>query len=76
MEETVLGSSLPEEKIFVSVRLRPLNEKEIARNDASDWACINGDTVIYRNTLSVSERSVYPNACTFGKCLSSMKLLF
>lgn len=76
MEETVLGSSLTEEKIFVSVRLRPLNEKEIARNDASDWECINGETIIYRNTLSVSERSVYPSAYTFGKCLSCMKLFF
>lgn len=69
VEETVPGSSIAEEKIFVSVRLRPLNEKENARNDVSDWECINGDTVIYRNTLSVSERSVYPNAYTFGKCL-------
>ncbi|KAJ6736807.1 CENTROMERE PROTEIN E [Salix viminalis] len=56
-----------EEKILVSVRLRPLNEKEIARNDASDWESINGDTVIYRNNLSVSERSMYPTAYTFDR---------
>ncbi|KAJ6305050.1 hypothetical protein OIU78_020571 [Salix suchowensis] len=56
-----------EEKILVSVRLRPLNEKEIARNDVSDWESINGDTVIYRNNLSVSERSMYPTACTFDR---------
>lgn len=66
-----------EEKILVSVRLRPLNEKEIARNDVSDWESINGDTVIYRNNLSVSERSVYPTAYTFGKkLLTTFLLLF
>uniref|UniRef100_A0A2P2ITV7 Kinesin-like protein n=1 Tax=Rhizophora mucronata TaxID=61149 RepID=A0A2P2ITV7_RHIMU len=53
------------ERIFVSVRLRPLNEKEIARNDVSDWECINDNTIIYRNNLSISERSVYPTAYTF-----------
>ncbi|XP_050226898.1 kinesin-like protein KIN-7H [Mercurialis annua] len=56
-----------DEKILVSVRLRPLNEKEITRNDVSDWECINDDTVIYRNNLSVSERSMYPTAYVFDK---------
>ncbi|KAJ6353277.1 hypothetical protein OIU76_002317 [Salix suchowensis] len=60
-------SGAGEEKILVSVRLRPLNEKEIARNDVSDWESINGDTVIYRNNLSVSERSMYPTAYTFDR---------
>lgn len=55
------------EKIFVSVRLRPLNEKEAERNDVSDWECINDNTIIYRNNLSLSERSMYPTAYTFGK---------
>ncbi len=66
-EEQIQGSSGGEEKILVSVRLRPLNEKEIVRNDVSDWECINDSTVIYRNNLSVSERSMYPTAYTFGK---------
>ncbi|KDP46700.1 hypothetical protein JCGZ_06488 [Jatropha curcas] len=56
-----------EEKILVSVRLRPLNEKETARNDVSDWECINENTIIYRNNLSVSERSMYPTAYTFDR---------
>ncbi|CAL5328155.1 unnamed protein product [Camellia sinensis] len=38
-----------EEKIFVSVRLRPLNKKEIARNDVCGWECINEDTIIFKN---------------------------
>ncbi|XP_048335239.2 kinesin-like protein KIN-7C [Ziziphus jujuba] len=55
------------EKIFVSVRLRPLNEKEAERNDVSDWECINDNTIIYRNNLSLSERSMYPTAYTFDR---------
>ena len=55
------------ERILVSVRLRPLSEKETARNDVSDWECINDNTIIYRNNLSISERSMYPTAYTFGK---------
>lgn len=66
-EELVQGPSGRVEKIFVSIRLRPLNEKEIARNDVSEWECINDNTIIYRNNLSVSERSMYPTAYTFGK---------
>lgn len=56
-----------EEKILVSVRLRPLNEKETARNDVLDWECINDNTIIYRSNLSVSERSMYPTAYTFDR---------
>ncbi|XP_022751442.1 kinesin-like protein KIN-7G isoform X2 [Durio zibethinus] len=60
-----------EERIFVSVRLRPLSENEIARHDVSDWECISDNTIIYRNSLSVSERSMYPTACTFDTVFSS-----
>lgn len=54
----------PQEKILVSVRLRPLNAKEIGRNDVSDWECINDNTIIFKNSLP--ERSMYPTAYTFG----------
>lgn len=54
-----------EERIQVSVRLRPLNSKEIARNDASDWECINDNTIIFKNSLP--ERSMLPSAYTFGE---------
>lgn len=53
------------ERILVSVRLRPLNSKEIARNDASDWECINENTIIFKNSLP--ERSMLPSAYTFGE---------
>lgn len=63
-EEAVTGG---EERIYVSVRLRPLNDKERAKNDVSDWECINNTTVIHRNNISASDRSLYPTAYTFGK---------
>ncbi|KAF8011065.1 hypothetical protein BT93_J1626 [Corymbia citriodora subsp. variegata] len=66
-QEIMQGSSPCEEKIFVSVRLRPLNQKEISRNDVSDWECIDDNTIIYRSNLSVSERSMYPAAYTFDR---------
>ncbi|XP_040937400.1 kinesin-like protein KIN-7G isoform X2 [Gossypium hirsutum] len=59
------------ERIFVSVRLRPLSEKEIVRHDVSDWECINDNTIIYRSKLSVSERSMYPTAYTFDNVFGS-----
>ncbi|KAG2694232.1 hypothetical protein I3760_08G132500 [Carya illinoinensis] len=70
-EELMQRPSGREENIFVSVRLRPLNEKEIVTNDVSEWECINDDTVIYRNNLSVSERSMYPTAYTFDRVFRS-----
>ncbi|CAH2064414.1 unnamed protein product [Thlaspi arvense] len=61
------GPNGREEKIFVSVRLRPLNVKERVRNDVADWECINDETVLYRSHLSISERSMYPTAYTFDR---------
>ncbi|KAF5818022.1 putative plus-end-directed kinesin ATPase [Helianthus annuus] len=57
------------EKIFVSVRVRPLNEKEIAKNYSSDWECINNNTIICKT--AVTERSKYPNAYTFDRVYGS-----
>lgn len=59
------GSNPQEERIFVSVRLRPLNDKELARNEASDWECINHNTVAFKH--SPTDRSPVPSAYSFGK---------
>ncbi|KAH1151268.1 hypothetical protein GYH30_044981 [Glycine max] len=56
-----------EERILVSVRVRPLNEKELIRNDLSEWECINDTTIMYRSNLSATERSLYPTAYTFDR---------
>lgn len=59
-----------EETIRVSIRLRPLNDKELAKNDSSDWECINNNSVVFRSTLP--ERSMFPQSYTFGKKLHEM----
>ncbi|XP_056850813.1 kinesin-like protein KIN-7G isoform X2 [Raphanus sativus] len=66
-EDQMQESSGREEKIFVSVRLRPLNVKERVKNEEADWECINDETVVYRSHLSLSERSMYPTAYTFDR---------
>lgn len=58
------------EKIVVSVRLRPLNDKEVATNDGCDWECI-GDHTIAIDTTTL------PNAYyTFGIYYKKIKLKF
>ncbi|CAL9757813.1 unnamed protein product [Musa acuminata subsp. burmannicoides] len=75
MEEAAEAASAPAggggkvEKIFVSVRLRPLSEKEVAANDSCDWECINDTTIIFRNSLP--ERSMIPTAYTFDRVFRS-----
>uniref|UniRef100_A0A803LVB6 Kinesin motor domain-containing protein n=1 Tax=Chenopodium quinoa TaxID=63459 RepID=A0A803LVB6_CHEQI len=59
------GSDARHEKIFVSVRLRPLNEKEIQSNDFADWESINSTTILFKNGLG--ERSTNPNAYNFDR---------
>ncbi|KAK6115257.1 hypothetical protein DH2020_007526 [Rehmannia glutinosa] len=57
-------SNAHEEKIFVAVRLRPLNERELSKNDVSEWECINSTTILFKNTLQ--ERTMLPTAYTFA----------
>nr|ADQ43205.1 kinesin motor family protein [Schrenkiella parvula] len=64
-EDQMQGPSGSEEKIYVSVRLRPLNDKERLRTEVPDWECINDTTIIYRSHLSISDRSMYPSAYSF-----------
>jgi centromeric protein E len=54
-----------EEKIYVTVRVRPLSNKELARSDTSDWECTNDNTIASK--ISVPDRSPYPSSYTFGK---------
>ncbi|XP_027346564.1 kinesin-like protein KIN-7G [Abrus precatorius] len=66
-EEAMQSPTGSHERILVSVRVRPLNEKELARNDLSEWECINDTTIMYRSNLSASEKSLYPTAYTFDR---------
>ncbi|KAK6115276.1 hypothetical protein DH2020_007545 [Rehmannia glutinosa] len=62
-------SNAHEEKIFVAVRLRPLNERELSKNDVSEWECINSTTILFKNTLQ--ERTMLPTAYTFDRVFRS-----
>lgn len=66
-EEAMQGVAGGEERILVSVRVRPLNEKELWKNDLSEWECINDTTIMYRSNLSASERSLYPTTYSFDR---------
>ncbi|KAH0463420.1 hypothetical protein IEQ34_008002 [Dendrobium chrysotoxum] len=54
-----------EERIYVSVRVRPLSSKEIERKDPSDWEVINNTTIIFKNNLP--DRSMPPSAYTYDR---------
>ncbi|KAG5413824.1 hypothetical protein IGI04_001391 [Brassica rapa subsp. trilocularis] len=54
-----------EEKILVSVRVRPLNEKEKTRNDRCDWECINNTTIIC-NAHNLSDKPSFTFDKVFG----------
>uniref|UniRef100_A0A0E0PC41 Kinesin-like protein n=1 Tax=Oryza rufipogon TaxID=4529 RepID=A0A0E0PC41_ORYRU len=57
------------ERILVSVRLRPLSDKEIARGDPSEWECINDTTIISRSTFP--DRPSAPTAYSFDRVFRS-----
>ncbi|KAG8065491.1 hypothetical protein GUJ93_ZPchr0004g40267 [Zizania palustris] len=57
------------EKILVSVRLRPLGDKEIARGDPAEWECINDTTIISRSTFP--DRPTAPTAYSFDRVFRS-----
>ncbi|KAF0893734.1 hypothetical protein E2562_029409, partial [Oryza meyeriana var. granulata] len=57
------------ERILVSVRLRPLSDKEIARGDPAEWECINDTTIISRSTFP--DRPTAPTAYSFDRVFHS-----
>nr|GME00145.1 kinesin-like protein NACK1 [Ipomoea batatas] len=59
------GSSAHEEKIYVSIRVRPLNDREISRNDVADWECIDSTTILFKNAQG--ERSSLPTTYQFDR---------
>ncbi|XP_073525561.1 uncharacterized protein [Phyllobates terribilis] len=54
-------------KIFVSVRIRPLNEKETARNEEVEWECSNDKNIMHKNNAFSPDRSMYPSSYSFDK---------
>jgi hypothetical protein len=58
------GSAMDEEKIFVTVRIRPLNSKEICSSDELAWECPDNKTVV---CLYNRPDRHFPQSYTFGK---------
>ncbi|KAL2482045.1 Kinesin-like protein NACK1 [Forsythia ovata] len=59
------GNRPREEKIMVTVRLRPLNKKEQSSKDHVAWECIDDHTIMYKPSLR--ERAAQPGSFTFDK---------
>lgn len=54
-----------EERILVSVRLRPVNAREAERGDGSDWECAGPTTLMFRG--NIPERAMFPASYTYGE---------
>lgn len=58
------GPRSREEKIVVTVRLRPLSKKEHQAKDQMAWECIDDSTIVYKP--QPQERQTQPASFTFG----------
>lgn len=59
------GSRVREEKIVVTVRLRPLNKREQLAKDNVSWECIDDHSIVYKP--QPHERVHQPSSFTFDK---------
>jgi centromeric protein E len=57
------SSRAKEEKIFVTVRVRPLSKKELAVRDDIAWECADSQTIMYKGP---SQDRAAPASYTFG----------
>jgi hypothetical protein len=64
-----------EERILVSVRLRPVNAREAERGDGSDWECAGPTTLMFHG--NIPERAMFPASYTYGEnaCMHACILL-
>lgn len=61
---TPSGHRTKEEKIVVTVRLRPLNKREQLAKDQMAWECPDDHTIMFKP--SSHERVALPASFTFG----------
>lgn len=59
------GPRAKEEKIVVTVRLRPLSKREQAAKDQVAWECIDDQTIVCKPPMN--DRSTQPSSFTFDK---------
>ena len=58
------GPKSREEKIVVTVRLRPLNKREQLAKDQVAWECIDDHTIVHKP--QAHERAIQPASFAFG----------
>ncbi|KAM6569216.1 hypothetical protein CsatB_017201 [Cannabis sativa] len=66
------GPRAKEEKIVVTVRLRPLSKREQLAKDQVAWECIDDNTIVYKPTFQ--DRSAQPATFTFDKVFGPSSL--
>lgn len=58
------GEEQQQERILVSVRLRPVNARESERGDGTEWECAGPATLKFLGTIP--ERAMFPATYTYG----------
>lgn len=69
---TAGGPRGKEEKIVVTVRLRPLSKREQSARDQVAWECIDDHTIVYKQPAQ--DRSIQPASFTFDKVFGPASL--
>ncbi|XP_066382370.1 kinesin-like protein KIN-7J isoform X2 [Miscanthus floridulus] len=64
-KHTRAGAMAGEERILVSVRLRPVNAREAERGNGSDWECAGPTTLMFRG--NIPERAMFPASYTYDR---------
>ncbi|VVA10164.1 PREDICTED: kinesin [Prunus dulcis] len=68
------GSKVHEEKILVTVRLRPLNRREQAMYDLIAWDCLDEHTIVFKNPNHERPANPYTFDKVFGPMCSTQKV--
>ena len=68
------SKAIVEEKINVTVRLRPLNEKEMNSNDYCAWKCVDEKTIVHVDYHNIAERASFPQFYFYGELSLSLSL--
>ena len=62
------GSRVREEKILVTVRLRPLNRREQSMYDLIAWDCLDENTIAFKNPSHERPANPYTFGITYNYC--------
>ena len=68
LSSTPGGSKFREEKILVTVRMRPLSRKEQAMYDLIAWDCVDEHSIVFNNPNHERPATTY----TFGIYISAV----